>query len=67
MARTKKKEAIRASIADPDYYRLGGLLNGVAHIFIPHTLKRDVSWFKQQKIGVARTGSKSDLRHCHRR
>jgi hypothetical protein len=42
--------AMHASIADPDYYRLGGLLNGVAHIFIPHTLKRDASWFNNKRL-----------------
>lgn len=43
-------EAINNSIADPNYYRQGGLLNGVAHIFIPHSLKRDESWFNNKRL-----------------
>jgi hypothetical protein len=46
----EEMDAIQKSIADPDYYRLGGLLNGVAHIFIPHTLKRDTSWFNNKRL-----------------
>jgi hypothetical protein len=46
----EEMDAIQKSIADPDYYRLGGLLNGVAHIFIPHTLKRDTTWFNNKRL-----------------
>ncbi len=46
----EEMNAIKNSIADPDYYRLGGLLNGVAHIFIPHTLKRDTTWFNNKRL-----------------
>jgi len=42
--------AMANSIADPDYYRAGGLLNGVAHIFLPTTLKRDTSWFNNKRL-----------------
>ncbi|MBU6452287.1 MAG: hypothetical protein KGS72_10940 [Cyanobacteria bacterium REEB67] len=42
--------AMHASINDPAYYRQGGLLNGVAHIFIPQTLKRDASWFNNKRL-----------------
>jgi len=42
--------AMASSIADPDYYRAGGLLNGVAHIFLPATLKRDTSWFNNKRL-----------------
>ncbi len=46
----EEMNAMEKSIADPDYYRLGGLLNGVAHIFIPQTLKRDTTWFNNNRL-----------------
>ncbi len=42
--------AMEKSIADPEYYRGGGLLDGVAHIFIPESLKRDGSWFNNKRL-----------------
>ncbi|MBS1994284.1 MAG: hypothetical protein JSS86_19435 [Cyanobacteria bacterium SZAS LIN-2] len=42
--------AMASSIADPEYYRAGGLLNGVAHIFLPKTLRRDTSWFNNKRL-----------------
>lgn len=42
--------AIDHAVEDPDFYRLGGLTNGVAHIFIPETLKRDSSWFNNKRL-----------------
>lgn len=46
----KEVEAIEKSVADPNYYRQGGLLDGVAHIFIPHTLDRDETWFNNKRL-----------------
>ncbi len=43
-------EAIIKSIADPDWYRKGGLTNGVAHIFLPKTLERDHNWFNNKRL-----------------
>lgn len=43
-------DAIKKSVANPEYYRSGGLLDGVAHIFIPETLKRDLSWFNNKRL-----------------
>lgn len=42
--------AIEQSVKDPDWYRLGGPINGVAHIFIPDTLHRDESWFNNKRL-----------------
>jgi hypothetical protein len=46
----REVEAIEKSVADPNYYRQGGLLDGVAHIFIPHTLDRDETWFNNKRL-----------------
>jgi hypothetical protein len=43
-------EAIEKSIANPQYYRNGGLLDGVAHIFLPETLTRDLTWFNNKRL-----------------
>lgn len=42
--------AIEHAVQDPNFYRLGGLTDGVAHIFIPETLKRDKSWFNNKRL-----------------
>ncbi len=42
--------AIENSMADPEFYRSGGLLDGVAHIFIPQSLERDRSWFNNKRL-----------------
>lgn len=43
-------DAIERSIADPTWYRQGGLSNGVAHIFYPATLERDKTWFNNKRL-----------------
>ncbi len=43
-------DAIERSIADPTWYRQGGLTNGVAHIFYPKTLERDKTWFNNKRL-----------------
>ncbi|HEY9730570.1 MAG TPA: hypothetical protein V6C89_01575 [Drouetiella sp.] len=43
-------DAIERSIADPTWYRQGGLTNGVAHIFYPETLERDTTWFNNKRL-----------------
>ncbi len=43
-------EAIEKSIANPQYYRNGGLLDGVAHIFLPESLTRDLTWFNNKRL-----------------
>ncbi len=42
--------AMENSLADPEFYRSGGLLDGVAHIFIPESLERDQSWFNNKRL-----------------
>lgn len=45
-----EKEAFEASIKDPDYFREGDATRGVAHIFLPETLKRDDKWFNNKRL-----------------
>lgn len=47
---SEEVEAIKKSIANPEFYRSGGLLDGVAHIFLPDTLKRDATWFNNKRL-----------------
>lgn len=47
---SEEVEAIEKSIANPEFYRSGGLLDGVAHIFLPETLKRDATWFNNKRL-----------------
>ncbi len=47
---SEEVEAIEESIANPEYYRSGGLLDGVAHIFLPDSLKRDATWFNNKRL-----------------
>jgi hypothetical protein len=47
---SEEVEAITKSIAKPEFYRSGGLLDGVAHIFLPETLKRDTTWFNNKRL-----------------
>lgn len=47
---SEEVEAIKKSIANPEFYRSGGLLDGVAHIFLPETLKRDATWFNNKRL-----------------
>lgn len=46
----KEIEAFEQSIADPDFYRRGDAVNGVAHIFLPATLTRDDKWFNNKRL-----------------
>jgi hypothetical protein len=47
---SEELDAIEAAVKDPNYYRVGGLTNGVAHIFMPSSLKRDESWFNNKRL-----------------
>jgi hypothetical protein len=42
--------AIEEAVKDANFYREGGLTNGIAHIFLPETLKRDSTWFNNKRL-----------------
>lgn len=42
--------AMERIIGDPACYRTGGPLAGVAHSFMPHTMRRDPSWFNNKRL-----------------
>ncbi len=47
---SQEQAAFDKAIADPESYRQGGPVEGVAHIFYPNTLKRDSEWFNNKRL-----------------
>jgi hypothetical protein len=45
-----EKDGFKQSIKDASWYRDGGLDNGVAHLFIPETLKRDPKYKNNKRL-----------------
>lgn len=46
----EERLAMDESVADPNWYRQGGLHNGVAHVFMCETGRRDPNWFNNKRL-----------------
>ncbi len=46
----QEREAIERAVANPNWYRHGRLKDGLAHIFLPGTLERDLEWFNNKRL-----------------
>lgn len=46
----EERLAMEEAVSNPNWYRLGGLQNGVAHVFMCATGKRDPNWFNNKRL-----------------